>query len=121
MADTFSRNEYTLGELRRAELKPTAMEQFAVWYQQAEAARVHLPNAMSLATVSAEGQPSLRTVLLKRYDDDGFVFFTNLQSRKAHDIASNVRVALMFAWLALERQVNVEGVARRISTVESLR
>jgi pyridoxamine 5'-phosphate oxidase len=76
---------------------------------------------MSLATVSSDGQPSQRTVLLKRFDEHGFVFFTNLESRKARDIAGNPRVALMFAWLPLERQVIVEGSATRVSTAESLK
>jgi pyridoxamine 5'-phosphate oxidase len=110
-----------MGELHRADLKSNPIEQFASWYQQAEAAQVPIPNAMSLATVSADGQPSLRTVLLKRYDEGGFLFFTNLESRKAHDMAANAKVALMFAWLPLERQVIVEGVATRVSTAESLR
>jgi pyridoxamine 5'-phosphate oxidase len=76
---------------------------------------------MSLATVGADGQPSLRTVLLKSYDPDGFVFFTNFHSRKAREIQQNARVSLLFPWLALERQVIVIGAAERISTAQSLR
>jgi pyridoxamine 5'-phosphate oxidase len=115
------RVEYVQGELRREELAADAIEQFAKWFQQAWDAQVIQPNAMSLATVSAAGQPSLRTVLLKRYDAGEFVFFTNLESRKAREIAENPRVALLFAWLALERQVVVTGTAERISTAEALK
>jgi pyridoxamine 5'-phosphate oxidase len=126
------RVEYSRGELRREDLAADAIEQFATWFQQAASAtassaaasaasQLSQPDAMSLATVSAEGQPSLRTVLLKSYDSDGFVFFTNLESRKARDIAENPRVALMFAWLPLERQVIVTGTAERLSTMAALR
>jgi pyridoxamine 5'-phosphate oxidase len=76
---------------------------------------------MSLATVNADGQPSLRTVLLKLYDADGFVFFTNYESRKAREIDANNRVALLFPWVALARQVKILGHAARIPTAESLR
>ena len=115
------RVEYLQGELRREELESDAIEQFAKWFQQASDAQVIQPNAMALSTVSATGQPSLRTVLLKRYDAGGFVFFTNLESRKAREIAENSRVALLFAWLSLERQVVVTGTAERISTAEALK
>jgi pyridoxamine 5'-phosphate oxidase len=97
------------------------MDQFAKWFQQATDAQVIQPNAMGLATVSAAGQPSLRTVLLKSYDAGGFVFFTNLESRKACEIAENPRVALLFAWLSLERQVVVTGTAQRVSTAEAMK
>src|SRR4051812_39053841 len=80
------RHEYTVGELRQEDLHADPIEQFAAWFAQACEAEVLEPNAMSLATVSAEGQPSLRTVLLKSYDTDGFVFFTNVESRKAREI-----------------------------------
>ncbi len=115
------RTEYTWGELRREDLKPDPIEQFAAWYTQACEGNLLEPNAMSLATVGADGQPSLRTVLLKSYDADGFVFFTNLQSRKAREIERNPRVSLLFPWLALERQVIVIGTAERVSTAQSLR
>jgi pyridoxamine 5'-phosphate oxidase len=115
-----TRKDYTAGELRREDLLADPIEQFAVWFTQACEANVLEPNAMSLATVSAEGQPSLRTVLLKSYDATGFVFFTNLQSRKAREIERNPRVSLLFPWLALERQVIVVGSAERISTMQTL-
>ena len=77
------------------------------------------PTAMILATVGADGQPSQRTVLLKYYDETGFVFFTNFESRKAREMAANPRVSLLFVWLDLERQVQINGIARRISASES--
>ncbi len=113
--------EYLSGELRREDLKVDPIEQFATWFEQACDAHVVQPDAMSLATVSAGGQPSIRTVLLKSYDAAGFVFFTNLESRKATEMGTNPRVALMFAWLALERQVIVTGIAKRVSTMEAVK
>jgi pyridoxamine 5'-phosphate oxidase len=115
------RKEYEQGELRRETLKQDPIEQFALWLDQACNSTIAQPNAMSLATVSRDGQPSLRTVLLKSYDRNGFVFFTNLESRKAIEISQNPRVALLFAWIALERQVIITGSAQRISTAEALK
>ncbi|WP_295883015.1 pyridoxamine 5'-phosphate oxidase [uncultured Thiohalocapsa sp.] len=102
-------------------LDPNPVRQFQGWYQQAIDARLPEPNAMSLATVDADGQPSLRTVLLKLYDADGFVFFTNYESRKARQMDHNDRVALLFPWVALARQVKILGRAARIPTAESLK
>jgi pyridoxamine 5'-phosphate oxidase len=115
------RAEYKRGALDRDDLKPDPIEQFALWFEQARKAAVVEANAMSLATTSAEGQPSIRTVLLKNYDARGFVFYTNLESRKAREIAANPRVALLFPWIPLERQVIVTGVAERVSVVETLK
>ena len=78
-----------------------------------------MPNAMSLATVDASGQPSIRTVLLKFFDRQGMVFYTNYSSRKAADMAVNPKVALLFHWVELERQLRIEGTAERVSTAES--
>lgn len=91
---------------------------FAAWYSEAEKAPAALPNAMTLASCS-NGQPSARIVLLKGWDNKGFVFFTNYQSRKGEDIAANQRVALLFYWDSLLRQVRVEGKAEKISQQES--
>ena len=107
--------------LDEGDLNPDPVLQFQCWYEQAIAQDLPEPNAMSLATVDAGGQPYLRTVLLKLYDRAGFVFFTNYESRKSHQIGSNPRVALLFPWVALARQVHIIGAARRISTAESLR
>jgi len=96
------------------------LEQFALWFQQAVNARVIEPNAMSLATAGADHRPLVRTVLLKSYDERGFVFFTNFQSRKARQMAENPNVSLLFPWLALERQVIVCGLVEKLSTAETL-
>jgi pyridoxamine 5'-phosphate oxidase len=96
------------------------VEQFRKWFQEARDAGLLEPNAMTLATADAAGFVNARTVLLKAYDDRGFVFFTNYGSRKAHEIAGNARVAVLFPWLALERQVAIRGEAIKISHAESL-
>jgi pyridoxamine 5'-phosphate oxidase len=115
-----TRSEYTRGELDLADLKPSPFDQFALWFRQAGEAKVAEPNAMSLATTGADQRPLARTVLLKIYDERGFVFFTNFESRKARQIAENPQVSLLFPWLALERQVIICGSAEKISTAESL-
>lgn len=115
------REEYTRAGLSRDNLKTSPFDQFKLWFEQAQKARLAEPNAMSLATVSSSGIPSLRTVLLKYFDPSGFVFFTNYSSNKAEDITNNPNVAIMFPWLALERQVTIQGKAEKISTSESLR
>jgi pyridoxamine 5'-phosphate oxidase len=114
------RSEYTRGELHRADLNPSPFEQFALWFGQAAQAGVKEHNAMSLATVGSDGRPLVRTVLLKSYDDRGFVFYTNLESRKARQISENAYVSLLFPWLTLERQVIISGAAERVSTAETL-
>lgn len=115
------RMDYTKGELRRSSLKDDAFEQFSAWFEQACAADVHEPNALSLATVGRDGQPSLRTVLLKYFDQDGLVFFTNYESNKAMEIAGNNKVAMLFPWLTMQRQVVVKGTATKVSAAESLK
>lgn len=114
------RREYTYAGLRRADLDPDPFAQFARWFQQAGDAGLDSPNAFSLATVSPDGAPSLRTVLLKTFDRDGFVFYTNYSSRKAQDIGGNPQVAALFHWLDLDRQVKVLGRAEKVSAAESL-
>ncbi len=115
------RREYTRQGLRHHDLDAEPVRQFAVWFENARDAGITDPNAMSLATVAADGQPSLRTVLLKFFDQRGLVFFTNLESNKAREIAGNPRVALAFLWRDLERQVIVKGTVSRVSNAESLR
>lgn len=115
------RMDYTKGELRRSSLKDDAFEQFSAWFEQACAADVHEPNAFSLATVGRDGQPSLRTVLLKYFDQEGLVFFTNYESNKAMEIAGNNKVAMLFPWLTMQRQVIVKGCATKVSAAESLK
>ncbi len=115
------RKEYSNRGLHREELNPDPVAQFCAWFIQATELAVHEPNAMTLATVDASGMPWQRTVLLKYYDRDGFVFFTNFGSRKSKQIALNPQVSLLFPWLTLERQVIIQGRAQKISTAESLR
>ena len=102
-------------------LLPDPFDQFEAWFSQACAKNMPAPNAMSLATASADGSPTVRTVLLKVYDRDGFVFFTNYGSRKAQQIAENPRVSLLFPWFSMGRQVTITGIAQRIPTAASLR
>ncbi len=116
------RRSYERGALNREDLAADPVAQFRAWFAEASAApEIIEVNAMTLSTVSPDGQPSSRTVLLKAYDERGFVFFTNYQSRKAHDIAANPRVALLFPWLGLERQLKIEGVAEKISRTETVK
>jgi pyridoxamine 5'-phosphate oxidase len=115
-----TRVEYERDELRREDLPADPFEQFAAWMDKACEAGLVEPNAMSLATVSANGRPTQRTVLLKSFDERGFVFYTNLESRKARQISGNANVSLLFLWLALQRQVAIHGVAERVPTSEAL-
>lgn len=114
------RMDYTRGELHRRDLKPDPFDQFELWFKQACESGMIEPNAMSLATVDPTGRPTLRTVLLKKWDQRGFVFFTNLESRKARDIESDPNVSVLFPWLLLQRQVAINGTAERIPTSEVL-
>nr|WP_041603776.1 pyridoxamine 5'-phosphate oxidase [Thioflavicoccus mobilis] len=107
--------------LLHEDLEADPFLQFQDWFETAIATGIAEPNAMSLATVDSFGQPWLRSVLLKLYDDRGFVFFTNYESAKARQIQANPRVALLFPWVALARQVQIVGTAARISMAESLR
>ena len=116
------RREYLKDGLNRDHLNANPFEQFQTWMQQAMDAKITAdPTAMSLATVSPEGQPSQRTVLLKHFDEKGFVFYTNLDSRKAQEIGSNPKVCLMFAWLPIERQVIIYGKAGKLSIADATR
>ena len=107
--------------LSSAELEPDPIKQFERWYQQTLSTDLAEPTAMSLATVDKDGQPWQRTVLLKLYDMDGFVFFTNYGSRKASHIEANAQVSLLFPWHSMGRQVKVTGIAEKIPTAESMK
>ena len=115
------RRHYAARSLDRDDLDPDPFAQFDRWMREAIDAQLLEPNAMSLATADAAGRPGLRTVLLKGFDRRGLVFYTNYESAKARDLAANDRVALLFPWLALERQVVVTGRAARIPATESLK
>jgi pyridoxamine 5'-phosphate oxidase len=100
--------------LRRRHLDPDPLRQFAAWFEEAGRAE-----QVALATADADGAPSLRMVLVKRFDERGFVFHTNYGSRKSRDLAANPRAALLFYWRELGRQVRIEGTAERVSRAES--
>jgi pyridoxamine 5'-phosphate oxidase len=113
------RKEYTRAGLRVADTHPDPIEQFRRWFEEALAANLYEPNAMTLATSTSDGRPSARVVLLKGFDERGFVFYTNYEGRKARELEENPYCALVFYWGELERQVRVEGRAGRVSKGES--
>lgn len=115
------RRQYASRSLDLADLHADPFSQFDLWMREAIETELLEPNAMALATVSATGAPSVRTVLLKGFDARGLVFYTNYTSAKARDLAANTQVACLFQWLPLERQVSVRGRAVKISTEESLK
>ena len=115
------RMEYRRGKLERSDLDADPIAQFNDWMKEACDSGIVQPTAMSLATAGLDGCPLVRTVLLKGLDTRGFIFFTNLESRKARQLDENPRASLLFPWLALERQVIVRGRAEKLSTAESLR
>jgi len=115
------RRELMAKGLLRDDLCPDPIKQFEQWYAQTVETDLAEPSAMSLATVDAEGQPWQRIVLLKLFDEKGFVFFTNYSSGKAEQIAANSKVSLLFPWQALGRQLKVTGEAEKISTAESVK
>ena len=114
------RQTYKDVSLEREQLNSDPFNQFEIWFEEANEVE-STPNAMSLATVCSSGVPSLRTVLLKIFDKNGFVFFTNYKSKKATQLKQNKNVAILFNWVALERQVGIEGEAEKIDKKESLK
>ena len=105
--------------LNESDVDPNPLKQFEVWYGEALASGVPEADAMTLATATTDGAPDARIVLLKSFDDRGFVFFTNYQSRKAEELAANGRACLLFYWLPLKRQVRIEGTVEKVSAAES--
>lgn len=114
------RVDYKHEPLTEESLNPDPIAQFRQWFQEAHASGLPEPNAMTLGTADKNGRISCRTVLLKAYDERGFVFFTNYGSRKAQQIAENPRAALLFPWVALARQIEIAGPVEKISPAESL-
>ena len=114
------RREFTSNGITRAELNSNPFVQFEAWIEQATQAELTLPNAMSLATADSD-EIGIRTVLLKSFDEQGFVFFTNYNSKKSKQIIDNPKAALLFPWLDLERQVKISGVVEKISTLDSIK
>ena len=123
MSDGISglRRHYERAQLRLKDLSPDPIAQFKHWFDEVAAQGFIEPNAMSLATATCSGETTLRTVLLKGYSDEGFLFFTNLESTKARQIADNPHVSLLFPWIALERQVIINGTASRVPMAEVAR
>lgn len=113
------RKVYQLQSLLEKDLNENPIVQFENWWQQAVESKIEEPNAMALATCDASGKPSARIVLLKEIKDNGFVFFTNYQSRKGKEIEENPFVSLLFFWKELERQVRIEGKIKKIPAAES--
>ena len=113
------RKDYSLAGLAETDLARDPFRQFDKWFQEAEAAKITEPNAMSLATATSDGMPSVRTVLLKGVDGRGFVFYTNYNSRKGRELEITSRAALLFPWIELERQVVIEGTVTKVTREEA--
>src|ERR1044071_5828775 len=113
------RQEYMRAGLDEAQADPDPLRQFERWFEDAVRAKLPLPNAMTLATASADGAPTARIVLLKGIDGGGFVFYTNYRSRKGREIEAKSSACLLFLWSDLERQVRIEGAVEKVSARES--
>jgi pyridoxamine 5'-phosphate oxidase len=113
------RKDYLLAGLREQDMDSDPIRQFDAWFQQALAANLTDANAMTLATASPNGRPSARVVLLKDFDEHGFVFFTNYESRKGRELSENPYAALVFYWAEMERQVRIEGITEQVTREES--
>ena len=113
------RREYLRGGLHRKDLQEDPIEQFSIWMQQALDLGIIDPTAMTMSTVASDGQPSQRIVLLKNFDDLGFVFYTNYESRKAKELSSNSKVSLLFPWNQIDRQIKICGEAQKLSSQDS--
>ena len=113
------RKSYERAELDEAASQPEPTAQFGLWLQQALDARLPEPNAMTLATVGANGRPSTRVVLIKGFDPNGIVWYTNYESRKGHELQANAFAALQFHWVELERVVRIEGRVEKVSAAQS--
>ena len=113
------RKDYTLAGLLESDLDPDPIVQFRVWFTEAQAAKGIEPNAMTVATADASGNPSARTVLLKGLDERGFIFYSNYDSAKGNQLAANPRAELLFYWPELERQVRIHGDVERLERTAS--
>jgi pyridoxamine 5'-phosphate oxidase len=114
-----ARISYERGALDRDAVDPDPFAQFGSWFAQAQAADLVEPYAMTVATVGSDGQPSARVVLLRGWDERGFVFFTNYESQKGHELAHTPRAAILFYWASLEQQIRIEGSVERLAADES--
>ncbi|MCW5924360.1 MAG: pyridoxamine 5'-phosphate oxidase [Saprospiraceae bacterium] len=114
------RRNYARQSLSETDVLANPFSQFGVWFEEAISSELTEPNAMTLATADSHGRPSARTVLLKGFDRNGFVFYTNYESRKGQELAENPQAALLFTWLELERQIRIEGTVGKVSREEAL-
>ncbi|MEO6734319.1 MAG: pyridoxamine 5'-phosphate oxidase [Ferruginibacter sp.] len=113
------RKDYMLHSLLESEVETDPVKQFGKWWQDSIESAIDEVNAFTLATATLEGKPSARIVLLKEYDENGFVFFTNYTSNKGNELAKNPQACLVFFWKELERQIKIEGVVEKVSSEES--
>jgi pyridoxamine 5'-phosphate oxidase len=113
------RREYTRESLDESAVARDPFEQFRAWFDAALASELREPTAMAVATVGADGRPSARMVLLKGFDERGFVFFTNYESRKGRELGANPHASLLFYWAELERQIRIEGAIATVPAAES--
>ncbi|HCE07300.1 MAG TPA: pyridoxamine 5'-phosphate oxidase [Oxalobacteraceae bacterium] len=113
------RKEYSHASLSESEVDPDPMAQFSRWFDEAIRAQVPEANAMGVATVAPSGRPSSRILLIKEFDERGFTWYTNYESRKGRELQQNPYAALLFHWVALERQVRIEGKVERVTAAES--
>lgn len=113
------RKEYAMHALSEADVQANPLQQFSIWWNEALQAEIEEVNAVTLATASADGLPTARTVLLKGFDERGFVFYTNYNSQKAAQLEENPRATLLFFWKELERQVRITGLVEKTSAEES--
>jgi len=120
MAIADIRKDYQLQSLSEADVAESPVAQFAKWWDDAVKSEIDEVNAMTLATVNESGVPSARIVLLKGYDENGFIFFTNYNSNKGSELEKNANACLVFFWKELERQVRITGIAEKISTEDSI-
>lgn len=115
------RREYMYAGLSRDDLNDDPFLQFEKWFAEANDNQLHTANSLSLATVDSDGMPSVRTVLLKSFDRDGFVFYTNYNSRKSRELEVNPKAAMLFYWREFDRQVKIQGAVTKVSAAESLK
>ena len=108
------RQDYRVASLSESDVAADPILQFQKWFSDAVKAQLYEPNVMTLATADSDGKPSARIVLLKGFDEHGFVFYTNYESKKAHDLVENPQAALVFFWAELERQVRIEGIVSKV-------
>jgi pyridoxamine 5'-phosphate oxidase len=113
------RKDYTSKTLNIEDVDSNPMTQFATWFDEAVASQVTEPNAMTLATATTSGTPSARVVLLKGIEENGFIFYTNYESRKGQELQENPKASLLFCWLDLERQIRIEGTVEKIDAAKS--